>query len=62
MQGIMQGAWLAATAVGNALLFIGGLLYMHTPMWSTWFVFVAMCGLSMLVMLSMIKWLERVSS
>lgn len=62
MQGLMQGFWLAATAVGNALLFVGGLLYMHTPMWVTWLVFVAACGLSMLIMLSMVKWLERVTN
>ena len=61
MQGLMQGFWLAATAVGNALLFVGGWLYLHTPMWATWFVFVAACGLSMLVMLSMVRWLERVT-
>ncbi|MDE5695424.1 MAG: MFS transporter, partial [Alistipes sp.] len=61
MQGLMQGFWLAATAVGNSLLFIGGWLYVHTPMWITWGVFVAACGLSMLVMLSMVKWLERVT-
>ena len=52
MQGLMQGFWLAATAVGNALLFVGGWLYIHTPMWTTWTVFVVACGLSMLVMLA----------
>ncbi|MDE6139709.1 MAG: peptide MFS transporter [Alistipes sp.] len=61
MQGLMQGCWLAATAVGNSLLFVGGLLYTSMPMWATWFVFVAACGLSMIVMLSMVKWLERVT-
>lgn len=61
MQGLMQGCWLAATAVGNSILFVGGLLYTHTPIWSTWLVFAAACGLSMLVMLSMVKWLERVA-
>ncbi|MFG6341626.1 MAG: peptide MFS transporter [Alistipes sp.] len=61
MQGLMQGFWLAATAVGNALLFVGGWLYIHTPMWTTWTVFVVACGLSMLVMLAMVKWLERVT-
>ncbi len=62
MQGIMQGAWLAATAIGNSILFVGGILYMSSPMWLTWFVFVAACGLSMFVMLAMVKWLERVAS
>jgi POT family proton-dependent oligopeptide transporter len=61
MQGVMQGAWLAATAVGNSILFIGGILYTSSPMWLTWFIFVAACGLSMFVMLGMVKWLERVA-
>ncbi|MBI9060557.1 MAG: peptide MFS transporter [Marinilabiliaceae bacterium] len=61
MQGIMQGAWLAATALGNSILFIGGILYTNSPMWLTWFVFVAACALSMFVMLGMVKWLERVA-
>lgn len=61
MQGLMQGFWLAATAVGNSLLFVGGLLYTSMPMWITWGVFVVACGASMLVMLSMVKWLERVT-
>ncbi|HAH59183.1 MAG TPA: MFS transporter, partial [Bacteroidales bacterium] len=59
--GIMQGAWLAATAVGNSLLFIGGILYTYVPLWACWLVFAVACALSMIVMLSMIKWLERVA-
>ena len=62
LQGIMQGAWLAATAVGNSLLFIGGLLYTSVPLWACWMVFSIACGLSMIVMLSMVKWLERVAN
>lgn len=61
MQGLMQGSWLAATAVGNALVFIGGILYTSMPIWATWAVFVAACGCSMFVMLGMVKWLERVT-
>lgn len=61
MQGVMQGWWLAATAIGNSFLFIGGILYLNTPMWTTWIVFAIMCTLSMAVMLSMVKWLERVA-
>ncbi len=61
LQGLMQGAWLAATAVGNLLLFIGGLLYTSVPLWTCWMVFAIACGLSMLAMLSMVKWLERVA-
>lgn len=61
LQGLMQGFWLAATAVGNALLFIGGILYTTVPIWACWLVFVCATGASMLVMLSMVKWLERVA-
>ena len=61
LQGLMQGSWLAATAIGNSILFIGGLLYTSVPIWACWLVFVIATGLSMLVMLSMVKWLERVA-
>lgn len=61
LQGLMQGCWLAATAVGNALLFIGGILYTSVPIWACWLVFAVATGLSMFVMLSMVKWLERVA-
>lgn len=62
LQGLMQGCWLAATAIGNSLLFIGGILYTSVPIWACWLVFVAATGCSMIVMLSMVKWLERVAS
>lgn len=61
LQGLMQGCWLAATAVGNSLLFIGGILYTTVPIWACWLVFVCATGASMLVMLSMVRWLERVA-
>ncbi len=61
LQGVMQGAWLAATALGNFLLFIGGVLYTSVPLWACWLVFVAACAASMITMLAMVKWLERVA-
>lgn len=61
LQGLMQGCWLAATAVGNSLIFIGGILYTTVPIWACWMVFVVATGASMIVMLSMVKWLERVA-
>lgn len=60
-QGIMQGAWLGATALGNQLLFIGAILYENIPIWATWSVFVVACLISMFTMLAMVKWLERVT-
>ncbi|HUI33784.1 MAG TPA: peptide MFS transporter [Dysgonamonadaceae bacterium] len=60
-QGVMQGAWLGATALGNQLLIFGTIFYKSLPMWATWSVFVAACLISMFTMLFMLKWLERVS-
>jgi POT family proton-dependent oligopeptide transporter len=60
-QGIMQGGWLGATALGNQLLFIGAILYESVPLWLTWSVFVTACLLSMITMLFMVKWLEKIT-
>jgi POT family proton-dependent oligopeptide transporter len=60
-QGIMQGCWLGATALGNQLLFIGAILYEQIPIWLTWTVFVVACLISMFSMLFMLKWLERIT-
>lgn len=60
-QGIMQGGWLSATAIGNQLLFIGAILYESIPIWMTWSMFVIVCLISMATMLFMLKWLERVA-
>ncbi len=60
-QGVMQGGWLGATAVGNQLLFIGAILYTSVPLWLTWTVFVVACLISMFTMIFMLKWLERVA-
>lgn len=61
LQGLMQGGWLGATALGNGLLFIGAILYEHIPIWMTWAVFVTACLISMFAILFMVKWLERVA-
>ena len=61
MQGLMQGCWLAATAIGNSLLFIGGILYTSLPLWACWLFFVVACAISMFLMLAMLKWLERIA-
>jgi len=61
LQGLCQGLWLGATAVGNLLLWIGPLMYNKIPIWECWAVFFAVCIISMVVMLAMVKWLERVT-
>ncbi|MBO5194185.1 MAG: MFS transporter, partial [Bacteroidales bacterium] len=59
--GLCQGLWLGATAIGNMFLFIGPLMYNAWPLWQCWTVFAVVCGISMGVMLGMVKWLERVT-
>lgn len=61
MQGLCQGLWLGATAVGNLLLWIGPLIYNKAPIWIAWAVFAGVCLTSMGIMLAMVKWLERVT-
>jgi POT family proton-dependent oligopeptide transporter len=61
LQGVMQGGWLGATAVGNQLLFIGAILYESIPLWLTWTVFIVVCTISMITMIFMLKWLERIT-
>lgn len=61
LQGLMQGCWLGATAVGNACLFLGALMYESISLTATWSVFAVVCFISMAVMFCMVKWLERVA-
>ncbi len=61
LQGLCQGLWLGATAVGNLLLWIGPLIYNACPIWVAWTVFLSVCAISMIVMFGMVNWLERVT-
>lgn len=61
LQGLMQGCWLGATAVGNACLFLGAVMYESISQTATWSVFAIVCFISMTVMFCMVKWLERVA-
>ncbi len=61
LQGLMQGCWLGATAVGNGALFLGATMYESTSLVITWSVFAVVCFISMGVMFGMVKWLERVA-
>jgi len=60
-QGMMQGGWLGATALGNGMLWVGAVLYESIPIWMTWGIFVIATAISMFAILFMIKWLERVA-
>ena len=62
MQGLCQGLWLGATAVGNLLLWVGPLIYNNAPIWVAWLVFLVVCVISMGAMFAMLKWLEKVTN
>ncbi len=58
-QGVMQGGWLLATAVGNKLLFIGSFFWEKIALWQLWSIFVVTCLLSAAFIFSILKRLER---
>ena len=60
-QGLMQGGWLLATAVGNKLLFIGSFLWGRIDLYLLWGVFFLCCIISAMFIFSMMKRLERVT-
>jgi POT family proton-dependent oligopeptide transporter len=58
-QGLMQGGWLLATAVGNKLLFVGTLLWDKVELWQLWLVFIICCLTSAAFIFSIMKRLEK---
>ena len=61
MVGLCQGLWLGATAIGNLFIWVGPVMYNAWPIQYCWAVFLAICLVSMGVMLGMVKWLEKVA-
>ena len=60
-KGLMMGGWFAATAVGNYLVSIIGMLWGGLPLWVLWGILVALCLLSALFIFSIMKKLEMVA-
>ncbi len=60
-QGIMQGAWLGATAVGNLLLGIGSFMYERIAIWMVWAIFIVLCFIAAGFIFSIMKKLEKVA-
>ena len=58
-QGVMQGGWLLATAVGNKLLFVGSTLWSKIELWQLWLVFVVCSLLAAVFIFSILKRSER---
>ena len=57
-KGLMMGLWFAATAVGNYLSSIPGLLWMNVPLWANWAILMALCVIAGLIMFAMLKKIE----
>jgi len=57
-QGLMQGGWLLATAVGNKFLFIGSDFWGKLDLWQLWSIFIVCCVLSAIFIFSIMKRLE----
>lgn len=58
-QGLMQGGWLLATAVGNKLLFVGSTFWGKLELWQLWLIFITCCILSAAFVFSILKRLEK---
>ena len=61
-KGMMQGGWLAATAIGNYLVGVMGTLWNELPLWLFWGVLVTCCVLSAIFIFSIIKRLDRATT
>ena len=57
-KGMMMGGWFVATAIGNALVSVGGFLWGGISLTVVWSVFIVLCLLSALFMFVMMKRLE----
>ncbi|WP_297091767.1 peptide MFS transporter [uncultured Draconibacterium sp.] len=60
-QGLMQGGWLLATAVGNKLLGIGSYFWEKIEIWQLWAIFVVCCLISAAFIFAIMKRLERLT-
>ena len=57
-QGLMQGGWLLATAIGNKFLFVGSLLWGKIELYMLWGIFIICCILAAIFIFSIMKRLE----
>jgi len=61
-QGLMQGGWLLATAVGNKFLFVGSLMWKRVDLYMLWGIFIICCILSAVFIFSIMKRLEKATN
>ncbi|MFZ4548691.1 MAG: hypothetical protein ACOYN4_14690, partial [Bacteroidales bacterium] len=58
-QGMMQGGWLLATAIGNKFLFVGSLLWGKIELYMLWGIFIICCIVAAIFIFSIMKRLEN---
>jgi len=61
-KGLMQGGWLAATAIGNYAVAIVGSFWDALPLWAFWLILVVCCLLSATFIFSILKRLETATN
>ena len=61
-KGMMQGAWLAATAIGNYGVAVVGILWDKVQLWIFWGILVGACLLAAAFIFSILKRLEKATS
>ena len=59
-KGMMMGGWFVATAIGNQLVVVGGLLWGAVPLWLCWSVFLGVCLVAAIFMFAMMQRWEKV--
>jgi POT family proton-dependent oligopeptide transporter len=55
MKGLMMGLWFAASAIGNYLTMVPGLLWKRVPLWANWAILAGLCAMAGLIMFTMLK-------
>ena len=62
VKGLMMGLWFAATAVGNYLSSIPGLLWEKVPLWANWALLMGLCLIAAGIMFAMLKKIEAATA
>ncbi|MDD3960284.1 MAG: MFS transporter, partial [Bacteroidales bacterium] len=61
-KGLMQGAWLAATAIGNYGVALVGILWNKLQLWQFWGLLVVFCVLAAMFIFSILRRLENATN
>ena len=62
VKGLMMGLWFAATAVGNYLSSIPGLLWEKVPLWANWALLMGLCLIAAGIMFAMLRKIEAATA